>query len=102
MNWLGFEFRKNTSTEHEDESRFLKGFFVPPETALVGDGDISQSHVSRLLQRVDVPALETALGYKFRERTFLLEALTHCSYSVNKITNSYERLEFLGKLSVKK
>ena len=33
----------------------------------------------------------------FRERSFLWEALTHCSYSPHqKLTNSYERLEFLG------
>ena len=32
-----------------------------------------------------------------RERSFLWEALTHCSYSPHqKLTNSYERLEFLG------
>ena len=33
----------------------------------------------------------------FREKSFLWEALTHCSYSPHqKLTNSYERLEFLG------
>lgn len=34
--------------------------------------------------------------YQFRDRSFLLESLTHCSYSQNRITNAYERLEFLG------
>ena len=55
--------------------------------------------------------VEEILGYKFRERSFLLQvslhygvfgnsatvqALTHASYSSNQLTESYERLEFLG------
>jgi endoribonuclease Dicer len=40
-------------------------------------------------------ALEESLGYSFRDGSLLLEALTHPSFD-NQITNSYERLEFLG------
>ena len=55
--------------------------------------------------------VEEILGYKFKERSFLLQvsfhygvfgnppavqALTHASYSSNQLTESYERLEFLG------
>lgn len=40
--------------------------------------------------------IEQKLGYKFKNRAFLLQALTHASYSCNRITYSYERLEFLG------
>ena len=39
--------------------------------------------------------LEKKIGYKFKERAFLEEALTHSSY-VNGKHNSNERLEFLG------
>ncbi|KAJ6546986.1 hypothetical protein B0H19DRAFT_1163345 [Mycena capillaripes] len=39
--------------------------------------------------------LEEALGYSFRSGKLLLEALTHPSFD-NQITNSYQRLEFLG------
>ena len=39
--------------------------------------------------------LERKIGYKFKNRAFLEEALTHSSY-VNGKHNSNERLEFLG------
>ncbi|MCM1335427.1 MAG: ribonuclease III [Bacteroides sp.] len=39
--------------------------------------------------------LEAAMGYRFRNRAYLEEALTHSSY-VNGKHNSNERLEFLG------
>lgn len=40
--------------------------------------------------------IEKILGYKFRDRTYLLQALTHASYPTNRITGSYQQLEFLG------
>ncbi|KAJ2082236.1 Dicer-like protein 1 [Coemansia sp. RSA 988] len=39
--------------------------------------------------------IEAVLGYKFKVRTLLIEALTHCS-SLDLASNSYQRLEFLG------
>ena len=40
--------------------------------------------------------VEEILGYSFKEKSFLLQALTHASYTCNELTESYERLEFLG------
>ncbi|XP_053604305.1 endoribonuclease Dicer [Plodia interpunctella] len=40
--------------------------------------------------------IERILGYKFKDTSFLLEALSHPSYIRNRLTRSYERLEFLG------
>lgn len=40
--------------------------------------------------------IEEKLGYHFQNRAFLLQALTHSSYSCNRVTYCYERLEFLG------
>lgn len=39
--------------------------------------------------------LEKSLGYSFKNKKLLSQALTHRSYS-NDITQNYERLEFLG------
>lgn len=39
---------------------------------------------------------EKRLGYHFNNRGYLLEALTHASYTPNRITLSYEKLEFIG------
>lgn len=45
----------------------------------------------------DVSYLETILGYTFRDKSLLFEALTHKSYShENDHEANYERLEFLG------
>lgn len=40
--------------------------------------------------------LENILNYKFKDRAYMLQALTHPSYTRNNITTSYQRLEFLG------
>ncbi|XP_049703708.2 endoribonuclease Dcr-2 isoform X2 [Helicoverpa armigera] len=40
--------------------------------------------------------VEKILNYKFNDPSFLLEALSHPSYIRNRLTRSYERMEFLG------
>ncbi|XP_048515053.1 endoribonuclease Dcr-1 isoform X2 [Athalia rosae] len=40
--------------------------------------------------------LEASMGYKFRDPSYLLQAFTHASYQPNKLTDCYQRLEFLG------
>uniref|UniRef100_A0A6P4EHJ9 ribonuclease III n=1 Tax=Drosophila rhopaloa TaxID=1041015 RepID=A0A6P4EHJ9_DRORH len=39
---------------------------------------------------------EESLGYQFRDRSYLLQAMTHASYTPNRLTDCYQRLEFLG------
>ena len=53
------------------------------------------------MQRFDIEALESALGYTFKNKELLREALTHSSYSnelkaKKQICRCNERLEFLG------
>ncbi|XP_052896766.1 endoribonuclease Dcr-1 [Anopheles moucheti] len=50
--------------------------------------------LARLLQGFDV--FEDVLGYRFQDRSYLLQAMTHASYSPNRLTDCYQRLEFLG------
>ncbi|KAH8375450.1 hypothetical protein KR200_007377, partial [Drosophila serrata] len=40
--------------------------------------------------------LEENLGYTFRDRGYLLQALTHPSYPTNRVTGCYQELEFVG------
>ncbi|XP_052839058.1 endoribonuclease Dicer isoform X1 [Drosophila gunungcola] len=40
--------------------------------------------------------LEQNLGYTFKDRGYLLQALTHPSYPTNRITGCYQELEFIG------
>lgn len=39
---------------------------------------------------------EKEIGYTFKDKTLLIKALTHTSYSYEHKTESYERLEYLG------
>ena len=50
----------------------------------------------RLLNKLGVEEIEEILDYSFQEKSFLLEAFTHPSYEDNRLTHSYEKLEFLG------
>ncbi|XP_050079861.1 endoribonuclease Dicer [Anopheles maculipalpis] len=40
--------------------------------------------------------IESILGYRFQNRTYLLQAFTHSSYTSHRLTSSYQQLEFLG------
>ncbi|XP_034941920.1 endoribonuclease Dcr-1 [Chelonus insularis] len=40
--------------------------------------------------------LEESINYKFKDISYLLQAFTHASYQPNKLTDCYQRLEFLG------
>lgn len=40
--------------------------------------------------------IRKTLCWKFTDRTLLLQAMTHASYTKNRLTESYQRLEFLG------
>ena len=53
------------------------------------------------MQRFDISALEDAIGYTFKNKALLQEALTHSSYSnelkaKKQICRCNERLEFMG------
>jgi ribonuclease-3 len=56
--------------------------------------------IDRLTGRADpLYELERRLGYRFRNRQYLIEAITHRSYARgvrNDEVDSYERMEFLG------
>ncbi|XP_041450181.1 endoribonuclease Dicer isoform X2 [Drosophila obscura] len=40
--------------------------------------------------------LEENIGYTFRDRGYLLQALTHPSFPTNRLTGCYQELEFIG------
>jgi hypothetical protein len=61
----------------------------PPRSSRLTNGDIE-------LHLEGVSDLERRLDYKFRDRSFLLQAVTHASYTPNRVTDCYQRLEFLG------
>ena len=60
-------------------------------TAAQGKGDM----VFRLTSGLENFENES-ISYNFQQKLHLVEALTHASYHENRVTPSYERLEFLG------
>lgn len=62
---------------------------------VISQGKATAENINFLLTyyRDDV---EKIIQYKFQDPSFLLEALSHPSYIRNRLTRSYERLEFLG------
>ena len=60
-------------------------------TAAQGKGDM----VFRLTSGLENFENES-ISYNFQQKLYLVEALTHASYHENRVTPSYERLEFLG------
>lgn len=58
---------------------------VPPE------------HTSKVLALIpDYRKLERLLNYEFRDKSLLLQAVTHPSCLTNTMTDCYQKLEFLG------
>lgn len=64
------------------------------------EGDVFRRFLKRITGRSGPLAeLERRLGYRFRHRRYLVEAITHRSYARgvrNDEIESYERIEFLG------
>ena len=52
-----------------------------------------EAALSKLIGRLNVQKIEAVIGYRFQEKSFLIEAFTHTSYLPNCLTRSYERLE---------
>lgn len=65
-----------------------------PDTPLLRHVPDPEGHLELLLDGYD--QFEESIGYRFNDRAYLLQALTHASYSPNTLTDCYQRLEFLG------
>nr|AUZ94233.1 dicer-1 [Recilia dorsalis] len=70
------------------------GHLRPPKSPLLRHVEDPEGELAQLLDGYDV--LERQLKYRFRDRSYLLQAMTHASYSPNRLTDCYQRLEFLG------
>lgn len=70
------------------------GEWAAPKSPLLHYSPNANEELEILLTGFD--KFEKTLGYKFRDRSYLLQAMTHASYSPNRLTDCYQRLEFLG------
>lgn len=56
--------------------------------------DVTNRKINDLL--LNCEKIESDLGYKFKDRAYLLQALTHPSFQNNRYTQCYQQFEFLG------
>ncbi|KAF2884859.1 hypothetical protein ILUMI_21336 [Ignelater luminosus] len=87
MAWLGMR----VLPQNEDGTY---GELECPHTPLLRNVPNPEQELEILLDGYD--KFEKSIGYHFRDRAYLLQALTHASYSPNTLTDCYQRLEFLG------
>ena len=65
-----------------------------PEQANKREAPQSQDMVARMVSGLE--NFEHSIKYTFNSKLYLVEALTHASYHLNRVTPCYQRLEFLG------
>lgn len=87
MSWLGIRVLPRART-HSGFGRLKAP--APPSV----DVEDAVDRLGLLLDGYD--AFEEKIGYRFRDRSYLLQAFTHASYHYNRSTDCYQRLEFLG------
>ncbi|CAO1443231.1 unnamed protein product [Diamesa tonsa] len=72
----------------------IYGHWIAPKSPLLQSTPDPEIALELLLDGFET--FEDELGYKFKDRSYLLQAMTHSSYSPNRFTDCYQRLEFLG------
>lgn len=72
----------------------LYGELTPPRSPLLQHVANPHGDLEKLLDGFS--EFERSIQYHFNDRSYLLQAMTHASYSPNTVTDCYQRLEFLG------
>lgn len=70
------------------------GYWAAPKSPLLHYAPNPYKTLDSLLDGYSV--FEAHIGYFFKDRSYLLQAMTHASYTPNRLTDCYQRLEFLG------
>ena len=83
-------FKILPNNPNTDYSQLLQTQFASPRLRT----NIANQEIDAFL--INAHRLENRLGYKFKDRAYLLQALTHPSYPTNQVTGCYQQLEFLG------
>lgn len=96
MDWMGLKTlpRLEIATFNE-----MNGFPILPSTfgsSTLNDTQLKDQEEALSQLFAGLESFEKRLRYTFKNKALLIEALTHASYIPNRITNCYQRLEFLG------
>lgn len=65
-----------------------------PKSPLLRHVKNPEGELERLLDGYE--QFEKTINYRFRDRAYLMQSMTHASYFPNQLTDCYQRLEFLG------
>lgn len=80
----------------KNSSSILTDFFGQPPSGCRLD-QTQETELNRMLSKsLGRRDAHEILGWSFMDRTLLLQAVTHASYTKNRVTDCYQRLEFLG------
>ncbi|KAG6460082.1 hypothetical protein O3G_MSEX011760 [Manduca sexta] len=104
MSWLGIRVlplhhvslppgaAPRDATHAQDQPVY--GELKAPPSPLLRYIEDPEGELEQMLSGYD--ALERTLQYRFQDRSLLLQALTHASHHKNRLSDCYQRLEFLG------
>lgn len=94
MNWMGLKTVPDAANQLNEDNGFPVIQPCPSPTVSSDTNKNNREMLERLYAGLD--SFETSLGYVFKNKLLLIEALTHASYFPNRLTDCYQRLEFLG------
>jgi endoribonuclease Dicer len=88
--------KKDASLNIDDNDQVWR-WLPAVKSPLLFEGPEAQEQLERLYTGSGLDRFEVdVLGYKFRDKAYLVQAFTHNSYYDNQVTDCYQRLEFLG------
>ena len=111
MKWLGLDLLSNNNEKTNNETNAidemgeqpsaLEIFQIPP-SPLLDDSIEAKVQLEFLLNGYE--KFEDLIGYKFNDRSYLLQAFTHASYYPNRLTDCYQRYvkDFLADMTCHK
>ena len=97
MKWLGLDLLSSaienpkSFKEEEEQERGINSvdIFPIPLSPLLDNSKEGRVQLGFLLNGYE--KFEELIGYKFRDRSYLLQAFTHASYYPNRLTDCYQR-----------
>ena len=104
MNWLGLDLLSHPNSDQQqcdiqcgekkqtdkaNEGSDSSSVFPAAPTPLLDKSLGAKLQLDFLLNGYD--KFEELIGYKFRDRSYLLQAFTHASYYPNRLTDCYQR-----------